>query len=160
MKRSFFLTLCFSMAASAQDAAPATPPSPDAKSDVNADAPTSPKLEPVAKAEAPAPKPFVTSAFSYGARRAWFNGTRLLGAGLYYQASYAYGLGGTVRADGVAPFQMNGIRIVERHGFISTLLMKAVTGIIALLGMLGRGEHRSALRGLLHRRRPDLRGRA
>lgn len=135
------VTLFLSMTASAQEAAPS--PAPGATeaaptAEVKPDAPAAPpKLEPVVKAPEPVEKPFVTSAFSFAAKRAWWNGTRLLGAGLYYQGSYVYGLGGTVRADGVAPFQMNGIRIVERHGFISTLLMKAVTGIFAVLGMMG-----------------------
>lgn len=137
--RSSLLLLTFSLTAFAQDAAPEPSPvvSPAPVPDVvKPDAPTAPKLEPLAVA-VPAPKPFVTSAFGYGAKRAWFNGTRLLGAGLYYQGGYVYGMGGTVRADGVAPFQMSGVRIVERHGFISTILMKAVTSLFAALGMMG-----------------------
>lgn len=112
-----------------------TTPETEAPPPVQADAPAAAKLEPVAVPEVS--KPFVTSAFAYGANRAWFNGTRLLGAGLYYQGSYVFGFGGTVRADGVAPFQMNGVRVVERHGFISTILVKAVTSIVAAIGMVG-----------------------
>ncbi len=133
--KSIVLLLVVSLTAAAQEASPLNDAGvvPDA---AKPDAPTAPKLEPgPASPAVPSPeKPFVTSAFGYGAKRAWFNGTRLLGAGLYYQGSYVYGLGGTVRADGVAPFQMNGVRLVERHGFISTFLVKAVTSIFAVLG--------------------------
>jgi hypothetical protein len=152
--KSSVLLVVLSLPVFAQDAAPVSEPAPVVAPEVvpvpetvKPDAPTAPKLEPLAAA-VPAPKvekPLITSAFGYGAKRAWFNGTRLLGAGLYYQGSYVYGLGGTVRADGVAPFQMNGVRLVERHGFISTFLMKAVTSIFAVLGMVGSAMANSSM---------------
>jgi hypothetical protein len=130
------VALWCALPASAQEALPAPPAPAAAPEPAKVDAPTeAKKLEP---APAPHPtEPFVTSAFAYGARRAWFNGTRLLGGGMYYQGGYVYGLGGTVRADGVAPFAMNGLRIVERHGFISAVLGKIVAGVVALFGVVG-----------------------
>ena len=147
MRAHLLLLLTLTTGAWAQELKPeseqSTPPAEAPKQDT----PTAPKLEPVATpvVEKPVEKPFVTSAFSYGARRAWFNGTRLLGAGLYYQGSYVHGLGGLVRADGVAPFQLNGVRIVERHGFISTLLMKAATGLLAVFGIMGSAMANSSI---------------
>ncbi len=101
----------------------------------------SPTLTPAATL--PQAKPFVTSAFAYGARRAWFNGTRLLGGGLYYQGGLVQGLGGYVRADGMAPVTMSGVRLVERHGFISTALVKVVGFALVLVGVVGAANANS-----------------
>lgn len=125
MKRALWLVMLVPCLSFAQDAAASDAPK------------EAPKVAAPAVKEPVKAKPFVTSAFAYGSRRAWFNGTQLLGGGLYYQASLVQGLGGYVRADGLSPFQMSGVRIVERHGFISTVLMKGLMGALAIVGMMG-----------------------
>ncbi len=131
--RLWCLLLALSTAAWAQQAVAPTD-APTAKAPAT--------LVPAANKPA-APRPFATSAFASGSRRAWFNGTRLLGGGLYYQGSLVQGLGGYVRADGVAPFSMSGVRLVERHGFISTALVKVVGFALVLVGVVGSASANS-----------------
>jgi hypothetical protein len=138
--RPLWVLLVLSTAAWAQQpAAPTDAPTTAVTAPTTTPAPT---LTPPAVTPA-SPKPFVTSAFAYGARRAWFNGTRLLGGGLYYQGGLTQGLGGYVRADGVAPFSMSGVRLVERHGFISTALVKVVGFTLMIFGAVASASANS-----------------